>query len=240
LVESCFPFTFKKTHCKLPKQFIMRKHILPCLFCISILFLVVSCTKEGPEGPVGATGPQGATGTTGPIGPAGPQGAQGTTNVTYSSWFLTGAAGWSAANGAPYGAQFAFDRASTVITQTIMDQGLVLGYIKGEPNTPSLATQTFTLPYSVGNGFGFNDQYELVLNAPGNVRFLYKSNAPWTAADLGVISFRYVVIPGSVAGGRGVNSVTTYEGYTADELKGMSYSQLTNLFNIPAEGSNIR
>src|SRR5688572_28574789 len=176
----------------------MRKHILPCLFFIFILCLVVSCTKEGPEGPVGATGPQGATGSTGPAGPAGPQGAQGTTNVTYSPWFLTGAAGWSAANAVPYGARFAFDRASTVITQTIMDQGLVLGFIKGEPNTATLATQTFSLPYSVGNGFGFLDQYELVLNAPGNVRFLYTSDEPWAAADLAVISFRYLVIPGSI------------------------------------------
>jgi hypothetical protein len=215
----------------------MRKHNLSSLLFISILFIVISCTKEGPQGPAGAQGPQGATGSTGPAGPAGPQG---TTNVTYSPWFLTGAAGWSAANAAPYGAQFSFDRASTVITQTIMDQGLVLGFIKGEPNTPTLATQTFSLPYSVGNGFGFLDQYELVLNAPGNVRFLYKSDAPWAAADLAVISFRYVVIPGSVAGGRGVNSITTYEGYTAEELKGMSYSQVTKLFGIPADGTNIQ
>src|SRR5689334_3737294 len=132
----------------------MRKYNSTCLFLISILF-IVSCTKEGPEGPVGATGPQGATGSTGAAGPAGPQGAPGQTTAIYSPWFLTGAAGWNATTAAPYGAQFAFDRASTVITQTIIDQGLVLGYMKGEPNTPSLATQAFQLPYSVGNGFNF-------------------------------------------------------------------------------------
>jgi hypothetical protein len=239
LVESSFPFTFKrKVIFKLPKQFIMRKYRSTCLLFISILF-IVSCTKEGPEGPVGATGPQGATGSTGPAGAAGPQGAQGQTTVTYSPWFLTGA-GWTATGAGTYLARFLFDRASTVITQTIMDQGLVLGYIKGEPNAPTLSTQTFSLPYSIGNGAGFLDQYELVLNAPGNVRFLYKSDAPWTAAQLAVISFRYVVIPGSVAGGRGVNSVTTYEGYTAEQLKAMSYSQVKTLFNLPDDGTNIQ
>jgi hypothetical protein len=216
----------------------MRKYRSTCLLFISILF-IVSCTKEGPEGPVGATGPQGATGSTGPAGAAGPQGAQGQTTAIYSPWFLTGA-GWSAATGAPYGAQFAFDRASTIITQTIIDQGLVLGFIKGEPNTPTLATQAFQLPYLIGNGFGFLDQYELVLNAPGNIRFLYKSDAAWSAAALGAISFRYVVIPGSVAGGRGISSVTTYEGYTAEQLKGMSYSQIKSLFNLPDDGTNIK
>jgi hypothetical protein len=233
LVESSFPITFKKRHFKLPKQFIMRKYNSACLLFISILFIAVSCTKEGPEGPVGAQGPQGATGSSGPAGAAGPQGAQGSTNVTYSPWFLTSAAGWVVATGAPYGAQAAFDRASTVITQTIMDQGLVLGFIKGEPNTPSLATQTFPLPYSLGAGLGFVDQYEFVLNAPGNIGFLYKSDNPWSPAQLAVISFRYVVIPGSIAGGRGVSSVTTYEGYTAEQLKAMPYSQVKTLFNIP-------
>ncbi len=216
----------------------MRKYRSICLLFISILF-IVSCTKEGPEGPVGATGPQGATGSTGPAGAAGPQGAQGQTTVTYSPWFLTGA-GWTSTGAGTYLARFLFDRASTVITQNIMDQGLVLGYIKGEPNAPTLSTQTFSLPYSIGNGAGFMDQYELVLNAPGNVRFLYKSDAPWTAAELAVISFRYVVIPGSVAGGRGVNSITTYEGYTADQLKAMSYSQVKTLFNLPDDGTNIQ
>lgn len=217
----------------------MRKLRLLSLLSLAITFIAISCTKEGPEGPVGASGAQGAAGVQGPAGPAGPQGPQGATNVTYSAWFLTGA-GWTATGVGPYGAQFLFDRPSTVITQVIMDQGLVLGYIKGEPNTPSLSSQVFQLPYLVGNGFGFLDQYELVLNAPGNIRFLYKSDFAWTAGSLASISFRYVVIPGSVSGGRGINSVTTYEGYSADELKTMSYAQVASLFNIPAEGTNIR
>jgi len=216
----------------------MRKYRSTCLLFISILF-IVSCTKEGPEGPVGATGPQGATGATGPAGPAGPQGAQGQTTAIYSPWFLTGA-GWTSTGAVTYLARFLYDRPSTVITQTVMDQGLVLGFMKGEPNTPTLATQVFPLPYSIGNGAGFLDQYELILNAPGNVRFLYKSDAPWTAADLAVISFRYVVIPGSVTGGRGVNSITTYEGYTAEQLKAMSYSQIRTVFNLPEDGTNIK
>lgn len=219
----------------------MRKFRLLSLLTLAITFIAVSCTKEGPEGPVGAQGPQGPAGANGAAGPAGPQGPPGTSgsSVTYSAWFLTGT-GWTATGAAAYGAQFLFDRASTVITQTIMDQGLVIGYIKGEPNTPSLSSQVFQLPYLIGNGLGFLDQYELVLNAPGNIRFLYKSDAPWSAAQLATISFRYVVIPGSAMGGRGINGGTTYEGYTRDELKAMSYEQLATLFNIPADGTNIR
>jgi hypothetical protein len=238
LVKWTFPFTFKKAFLT-AKTIIMRKFKLPSLLFITILFISVSCTKEGPEGPAGAAGAQGPAGNAGPAGPTGPQGPQGTTNVTYSPWFLTGA-GWSTTGTGVYGAVALFDRASTIITQTVMDQGLVLGFIKGEPNTPSIGTQVFQLPYLIGNGFGFLDQYELILNAPGNVRFLYKSDAPWTPAQLATISFRYVVIPGSVTGGRGVNSSITYEGHTAEELKALSYNQVAALFNIPTEGSNIR
>jgi hypothetical protein len=221
------------------KTHFMRKFRLPSLLFLSILLIAVSCTKEGPEGPAGVAGLQGPPGVAGPVGPAGPQGPMGQTNVTFSPWFATGT-GWTATGANVYGAQFLFDRASTVITQAIIDNGLVMGYIKGEPNTPSLASQAFQLPYLVGNGFGFLDQYELVLNAAGNIRFLYKSDFPWTAAQLAPVNFRYVVIPGSVAGGRGNAGVTTYAGYSAAQLKAMPYEQIAKLFNIPAEGTNIQ
>lgn len=217
----------------------MRKLRLLSLFLFAITFITISCTKEGPEGPVGASGPQGPPGTpgaTGAAGSTGPAGPAGSANVIYSGWTLTGT-GWTATGAIIYGAQFLFDKATTSITQAIMDQGLVLGYIKGEPNTPSLSSQVFQLPYLVGNGFGFLDQYELVLNAPGNIRFLYKSDFAWSAAQLAPISFRYIIIPGGVAGGRVMNGAPA--GYTVDQLKKMTYKEIITMFNIPDDGSNI-
>ena len=136
----------------------------------------------------------------GSTGPAGPQGPVGTANVIYSPWFLTGT-GWDTTLGAPYGAVAAFDRTAPGITQAIIDSGIVLAYMKGDPTT-TLTNDVFPLPYSVGAGFGFTDLWDFALNAPGNIRFLYKSDLPWTTTELGAISFRYMIVPGGVAGGR--------------------------------------
>ncbi len=195
------------------------------LLLLASCFIIINCAKEGPQGPAGIAGPQG------PAGPTGATGATGTANVIYSAWFLTGT-GWTDAGAIVYGAQFLFDKAAASITQAIMDQGVVLGYIKGEPNTSGISSQVFQLPYLVGNGFGFLDQYELVLNAPGNIRFLYKSDQPWTAAELAPISFRYVIVPGGVLGGRMTSGVAA--GYTVAQLKAMSYLDVCRLFKIPA------
>jgi hypothetical protein len=234
------PFTFKETILT-AKTNIMRKFRLLSFSLLAIILITLSCTKEGPEGPVGAQGPQGPPGNTGATGNAGINGTNGTNgtnaNVVYSAWILTGT-GWTATGAITYGAQFLFDKATTSITQAIMDQGLVLGYIKGEPNTPSIGSQVFQLPYLVGNGFGFLDQYELVLNTPGNIRFLYKSDFAWSAAQLAPISFRYIIIPGIVAGGRLMNGAPA--SYTADQLKKMTYEEVATMFNIPDNGTNIR
>jgi hypothetical protein len=219
----------------------MRKFKLLSLLSLAIVFIVTSCTKEGPEGPVGASGAQGPAGIAGPVGPAGPQGPVGTTNVTYSAWFVTGV-GWTSTGADAYLAEFLYNRAAPGVTQAIMDNGLVLAFMKGDPNLLGAPlTQTFPLPNSVGHSFGFIDTYSFVLNAPGNIRFLYFTTFPFfDQTDLAAISYRYVIIPGSIAGGRGVNGVTTYEGFTAEQVKAMSYNQLAQTFHIPAEGTNIR
>ena len=48
--------------------------------------------------------------------------------------------------------------------------------------------------------------------------------------------YRYVIIPGGVAGGRIVSGPAA--GHTADELRAMSYQQIAQMFNIPSNGSN--
>jgi hypothetical protein len=244
LVESSFPVTFKKRHFKLPKQFNMRKYNSACLLFISILFIAVSCTKEGPEGPAGAQGAQGSPGGSGPAGPAGPQG---TTNVTYSPWVTSTPANWVANDptltGATEGIAM-YKRTAAGVTAAMIDQGLILCYMKGTANNasgivPNIVVQ---LPYSYVED-GAIDYYGFAIPAPGNIYFTYKTNLSafaLSAAQLGLFAYRYVLIPGSVAGGRGISSVTTYEGYTAEELKAMSYSQVAQLFNLPADGTNIQ
>ena len=218
----------------------MRKYNSACLLFISVLFLVVSCTKEGPEGPVGAQGPQGATGSSGPAGAAGPQGAQGTTNVTYSAWVTSTAANWVANDGAVTGAFDAlamYKRTAAPVTTAIMDQGVILCYMKTTAaNQSGVGTNVVVqLPYTYIDD-DFEDHYDYTVPSAGNIYFTYKTGtsfAALTAAQLGTFAYRYVLIPGSVAGGRGVNSVTTYEGYTSEQLKAMSYSQIRTAFNIP-------
>ncbi|HMR92113.1 MAG TPA: hypothetical protein PKC69_07355 [Chitinophagaceae bacterium] len=195
----------------------MKRIILPVFILFTVL--LAGCAKDGKDGVDGEQGPPG------------------TANVIYSAWFSTNGA-WVESTGAnPYYGEFAYYlRPATAITQAIVDNGAVLCYMKGDPLMEGTAANTvFQLPYTVGVGFGFTDLYDFAVT-PGNIRYLYKSDDPWEdVADLGTISFRYIIIPGGVAG-RGVTP--TYQGHTIEELKKMPYEQVAQLFHIPADGSN--
>lgn len=185
------------------------KNLIPLVI---LAFGVFSCSKQGSAGPQGEAGPQGPAGGAGPAGSA---------NVIYSAWFLTGATGWDTLNFAgSYLAYATYDKAAPQVTQAIIDNGIVLAYMKGDPTTGN-TNDVFPLPYTVGAGFAFTDHWDFVLNAPGNIRFLYKADYPWTPAQLGGISFRYVIVPGGVAGGR-----------MLDPRK-MTYDEVCQAYGIP-------
>ncbi len=192
---------------------------LVTLVILAFGVLQFNCSKEGPAGPQGNPGAQGPAGADGAAGPTGPAGSA---NVIYSPWFLTGVANWdtTVVDAATYGAFAIYDKAAAGVTQEIIDNGIVLAYMKGDPST-GLPNDVFPLPYTIGPGFGFTDHWDFVLNAPGNIRFLYKSDFPWTATELGAISFRYVIVPGGVAGGR-----------LRDPRK-MSYEEVCKAYGIP-------
>jgi hypothetical protein len=241
----------------------MRKFRLLSLLLLALAFIAVNCTKEGPEGPVGATGPQGpagtpgptgATGATGPQGPAGatgptgPQGPAGTANVIYSAWVATTVANWGAINYVPpYWEIYSYFRPAPGVTQAIIDNGVVLAFIRdwiydsdGFRTPGRSANKVAPLPFNADNFW--MDTYDFVLETPGTIRFFYKNSllvtgTPWTSAQIAGTSFRYVIIPGGVLGGRGVNGSS---GYTIDQVKAMSYSEVCSLFNIPQNGSNAR
>jgi hypothetical protein len=195
------------------------KNLIP-LVILTLGVLQFSCSKEGPAGPQGDAGPQGPTGANGAAGATGAAGPTGSANVIYSSWFLTGAAGWNTAvaDASPYGAVAIYDKATAGVTQDIIDRGIVLAYMKGDPTT-GLTNDVFPLPYTVG--VGFTDHWDFVLNTAGNIRFMYKSDAPWTPAELGGISFRYVIVPGGISSGR-----------MRDPRK-MTYDEVCEAYGIP-------
>jgi hypothetical protein len=218
----------------------MRKARLFSLALLSIVFIAASCTKEGPQGPVGpqgpqgiggVTGPTGATGATGPAGPTGPQGPvgatgpqgpAGTANVIYSAWFNTSTLTWADSVHADQGVISKANRAAAGVTTAVMDNGVVLSYFR------SATAGTTLLPYLYPNLLQIQ-QINYILK-PGTMTYYVSDLTDMNASGIiPVGELRYVIIPGSVAGGR-------VSGYSLEQLKRMSYDQVASIFNIPANG----
>lgn len=232
------------------------KNIYIALLMFSALLTFESCSRRGDtgdRGPTGTTGPNGAvgmqgpTGPQGPVGPAGPQGiagpqgsGAGITNVIYSSWVVSGSANWTTANITTYGARLTYDRPAPGITAAIMDNGVVLIYARAVIGTP--ATDVVSLPYRsrILTGGISTNIIDFILNASGNIRYMYKHSAtsPYTAAQLGTLESRYIIIPGTISGGR--MSSGPASGYSVDELRTMKYNQICSLFSISENGSTIK
>ncbi|HEX4876323.1 MAG TPA: hypothetical protein VFV31_06595 [Chitinophagaceae bacterium] len=243
----------------------MRKFLQFIIVFLGLSILFTACTKEGPEGPAGATGPQGptgasgvagpagpqgpigpagpqgptgATGSTGATGPAGPQGPQGptgpqgpagTANVIYSSWANPGAFRDTTLSGDPFTTAHV---TATSITSTIINQGVVLAYVK---NTFGSNDGPFQLPYTQ-NFFG-NSITISFLPAVGKFFYTcYNVTNPATRIYPTNREYRWIVIPGGVAGGRSINAekVAAINGkvYTESQLKGMPYQQLCAMLKI--------
>ena len=214
----------------------MRKLRLLSLSLLAILFITVNCTKEGPEGPVGATGPQGPPGSNG-VGAPGPAGANGaagppgTANVIYSAWFSFAATDWADTTMTNLGTSRRANKATASITQAIVDNGTVLAYFA----TGLPAVSSYPLPFITSTTPALNIAY---LFAPG--RIIYYAHVVQTGGGAVNVpttyGFRYIIIPGGVAGGRMMNGPAT--GYTVEQLKAMTYEEVLNKFSIPRDGSN--
>lgn len=237
----------------------MRKFSLLSLLLLAFSFILINCTKEGPEGPAGATGAQGPTGLTGPtgptgpIGPSGPAGPTGPTgpqgpigpagtpaNVIYSAWITS-----------PYNSRDTsidgtchrvrhIDAPS--LSPNILNQGVMITYMRVGSLGPYL------LPYTSDAG-GATNQIEAIY-AVQKIFVTRKTfgSCRFSAADPGTapilinlpqsLEYRYVLIPGLVAGGRTAGAEPTIAsgpaaGYSASQLKAMPYSQLCSLLKIP-------
>jgi hypothetical protein len=212
---------------------------------LATAFIFVNCTKEGPEGPAGATGaqgptgangpagaagPQGLTGPAGPAGPAGPQGVAGTANVIYSSWTSFPAANWTDSTMFTIGLVKKVYMPAPSLSAAIINNGVSLVYIRF---TGSPTFGPYILPWIANQSnlmFGFAPTLNRIV--------LYNTNLTGTAGLIvdPLVEFRYVLIPGGVAGGRGANTekMAEIKGqlYTESQLIAMSYSQICSLLNI--------
>ena len=101
--------------------------------CLAISVAIFSCSK-GPAGPAGAAGSSGATGANGSNGAAGANGTNGTNgtdSVLHSAWItLTTTVDTFTTTGGTPDSIFVDTLAASAITQSILDSGVVLGYVQ--------------------------------------------------------------------------------------------------------------
>ncbi|MGH2643043.1 MAG: hypothetical protein ACRDE2_03775 [Chitinophagaceae bacterium] len=186
--------------------------------------LFAGCSKTGPAGPqgqTGATGPQGPAGTAGTNGTNGATGAQGpagTANVIYSAWFTPSAFTVTK----PFGIySFDYNQPAPGIKQSILDNGVVLvygklnGYASSIWPTNQIGLLPIVLTYQSG---GIQIDTWSAFATVGNLRinFMNDNNLYTTDASISHShSFRYVIIPGGVAGARLSSSPPDYNNYEA-------------------------
>lgn len=211
--------------------------ILVSLFTIAVLS---SCQKEpGPQGPAGPAGPTGATG---PTGPQGPQGPQGNANVKVDTFTLTNSnwlwnSNYTFSNGTDTSTSWSTrysDRSYTGITQSILDNGLVLVYFTPNANNPSQYEPLNYSYLSFNSQFYFHFVYETSL---GKVRLHYFYTPNGTSGTTPVLStavlpnykFKIVAVAGAI-GGRYQNG--SINGYSFDQLKAMRYEDVCRVLNI--------
>ncbi len=218
----------------------MKRFKLFFLLAFPIVFLAASCAKDGATGPAGSTGPagtagsngtNGATGPTGPTGPTGATGATGTANVIYSTWTLFVAGDYADSLMTNLGTVKRAIRTAPGVTAAILDNGVVLAYTRN-PGFPGVGP--YKLPLIIPGAPAIIIGY---LPALGKVIFYnQKMDASGGIVINTAYEWRYIIIPGGVAGGRNTNGEKTTkingQYYTESQLKDMSYAQICSLLKI--------
>lgn len=165
---------------------LVKKILFPLL-----LIIAISCQKEGPEGPQGSQGAK---------GDKGDKGDTGITNVIYSDWFTPPAYTATMVFGTR---NLDFTKAAPAITQDILDKGSIITYGKLTGYSSSIwpATQIGKLPVTLTyiEGGTQTDTWSAYYT-PGNLRINFVNNTNYYTTLAVTHSFRYVIIPGSIAG----------------------------------------
>lgn len=200
------------------------KTIKILLATISAIVLFTACKK--PE-----------KGDAGPTGPIGSTGATGSPNVIYSDWQTSPSASRDTTIDGTCLRLRHLNAPS--LTQGILDSGLVITYMRVGSIGPYL------LPYTSDAG-GATNQLNCVYKT--NVIYLTRhtfGSCRFTSASPGTepvlvnlpssLEYRYVIIPGAIAGGRLIQTNNTM---SFEEIKNLSYEQMLIKFKIPLYGSN--
>ena len=195
--------------------------------------LIFSSCKKGDTGPAGATGP------------AGPTGATGSPNVIYSAWFTPATYVKDTVFGT-YG--FIYDKATTDITQPILDSGVIMvfgkldGYITSIWPTEQVAALPIIITYM--DGSSPNIDTWSALTTIGNLRIQLQSSLNAYGNISNLHKFRYIIIPGGAKSavasvkpgvytvdGRQVDAVTVRS--VILNYKQMSYEEVCERLGVP-------
>ncbi len=157
---------------------------------LSLIVIITSCTKKGDPGATGATG------------------AKGTANVMYSSW--------ASLKMSYNSTDSAYEQSITAdsITQSVLDSGLVLTYIKYTNSAGQTQVESA-------------DTYmETVLGLKSIQLYSY-------VYDLTGVPFRYIVVQGGTPlGGRLAAGNSLIQGFTKEEWKAMTYEVVLERLGI--------
>jgi hypothetical protein len=208
------------------KKTLTTKTRLPVLAIILASLLIVSCKKGDP-------GPAGTTGAAGPAGPAGVAGPVGTANVIYSSWFTPAAYTKDTIFGI-YG--FNYTKATTDITQIILDSGTVITFGKLNGYTPLIwpANQVEQLPISIEylSGSTANIDVWSASLSVGNLKIRLVSSTNAYTSISNAHQFRYVIIPGGLKSTVASTKLGLVNG-NASPLLLMSYPEICQRLGVP-------
>lgn len=173
-------------------------------------------------------------------GDDGPAGPPGTANVLYSAWFTAPAYDTATVAGIRH---FSYTRAAPEITQSILDNGVVLTYGKllGYNSQVWPLDRVEMLPIEVRYVQGNLQLDRWAAHAsPGNLRIDFSNSNNFYTSISNAHSFRYVIIPGgsaisaaAVPSGMSAGVVAGGRAYTRAELQALSYDEVRRLFNIP-------
>jgi hypothetical protein len=115
--------------------------------------------------------------------------------------------------------------AAKAITQHVLNTGIIIGYVQGVDNNGDTlivnASTLMTENFYVGSIYLESDPFQI-----GTAGINYSG-----------FNYRYVVIPGRIATTGVGNSEQTF---TPAQLRSMSYSTVTKIFNIPTANGGVQ
>jgi hypothetical protein len=166
----------------------MLRAVFAFFFLPFVLALVLNSCSKGDQGPAGPAGPTGATGAQGPTGSA---------NVVYSQWFTPPSYIKDTIFGV-YG--FIYNKATTDITQAVLDSGMVLTYGKLDGYTTAIwpSSQVGQLPITVTYQEGattYVDTWQAFATL-GNLTIQFQDDLDLYGSISNAHQFRYIIIPG--------------------------------------------